>query len=63
MLSFGIRRTKLSAQKVEERVILRMNRRWMAHMRLWYPEAAQLMMHLTRAAHSALHPNDDSAAL
>jgi hypothetical protein len=39
---------------VEQRVLLRMNRKYMAHMRKWYPELNGQLMHLLLASHNAL---------
>jgi hypothetical protein len=45
---------KLQEQKVEQRVMLRMNRKWMAHMKSTYPDINTNMMGLLRASHDAL---------
>jgi hypothetical protein len=45
---------KLAPDKVEKRVLLRMNRRWMAHMRATYKDINKDMMGLLRASHDAL---------
>ena len=46
---------KLKADKVEKRVMLRMNRKWMAHMKEIYDEThGDDMMGLLRASHDAL---------
>jgi hypothetical protein len=45
---------KLQEDKVEKRVMLRMNRRWMAHMKATYTNNDQNIMALLRASHEAL---------
>mgnify|MGYP000119925400 CR=1 FL=1 len=55
----------LSSDKVEMWTMLRMNRKWMAHMRLHYPECTADLMLLLRKSHDALNagppPNDKDA--
>ena len=45
---------KMKEDKVEKRVMLRMNRKWMCHMKSTYPEINDNMMSLLRASHEAL---------
>ena len=45
---------KLKPDKVEKRVMLRMNRKWMCHMKSTYTDITQDMMSLLRASHEAL---------
>ena len=45
---------KMKEDKVEKRVMLRMNRKWMYHMKSTYPEINDNMMSLLRASHEAL---------
>ena len=45
---------KLEENKVEMRVMLRMNRKWMAHMKSTYPDMNENIMGLLRASHDAL---------
>ena len=48
------RSTQMKPAKVEERVMLRMNRHFMDHMRRHYPELSSAQMHLLLAANNAL---------
>lgn len=48
------RSTKMKPAKVEERVLLRMNRHFMEHMRRWYPDVTSSHLHLLLAANNAL---------
>ena len=48
------RSTQMKPAKVEERVMLRMNRHFMEHMRRHYPELTSAHMHLLLAANNAL---------
>ena len=48
------RSTQMKPRKVEERVMLRMNRHFMEHMRRHYPELTSAHMHLLLAANNAL---------
>jgi hypothetical protein len=51
---------KLKEDKVEKRVMLRMNRKWMCHMKYTY-DISEEMMILLRASHDALAvPRDDA---
>jgi hypothetical protein len=51
---------KLKEDKVEKRVMLRMNRKWMCHMKYTY-DISEEMMILLRASHDALAvPRDDT---
>jgi hypothetical protein len=53
----------LSTVKVEQRTMLRMNRKWLVHMRKHYPDCTADLMVLLRNSHDALNPNlpnDDS---
>ena len=53
----------LSSEKVEMRTMLRMNRKWMAHMRQHYPECTADLMLLLRESHEALNaalPTNDN---
>jgi hypothetical protein len=45
---------KLNPDKVEKRVMLRMNRKWVAHMKSTYPEVTPEMLNLLRASHDAM---------
>ena len=45
---------KLKPDKVEKRVMLRMNRKWMCHMKSTYTDITSDMMSLLRASHEAL---------
>ena len=45
---------KIKEDKVEKRVMLRMNRKWMAHMKGTYPDINDNIMGLLRASHDAL---------
>ena len=45
----------LSSEKVEMRTMLRMNRKWMGHMRQHYPECTADLMLLLRESHEALN--------
>ena len=49
-------------QASQQRTMLRMNRKWMAHMRKHYPDCTGELMVLLRQSHDALNPeptNDD----
>ena len=48
------RSMKMKPEKVEERVLLRMNRRFMDHMRKSYPDFTAINMHLLLAANATL---------
>jgi hypothetical protein len=45
---------KMKEDRFEKRVMLRMNRKWMCHMKSTYPEINDNMMSLLRASHEAL---------
>ena len=47
----------LSTIKVEQRTMLRMNRKWMVHMRKNYPDCTADLMLLLRKSHDALAPD------
>jgi hypothetical protein len=51
----------LATEKVEQRTMLRMNRKWMVHMRKHYQDCTADLMLLLRQSHDALSPilNDD----
>ena len=54
----------LASEKVEQRTMLRMNKKWMAHMRKHYPDCTADLMIMLRQSHDALAPlvpeaNDD----
>ncbi len=46
----------LASEKVEQRTMLRMNKKWMAHMRKHYPDCTADVMALLRQSHEALAP-------
>ena len=46
----------LASDKVEQRTMLRMNKKWMAHMRRHYPDCTADVMVLLRKSHEALAP-------
>jgi hypothetical protein len=46
----------LSTEKVEQRTMLRMNRKWMVHMRKHYQDCTADLMLLLRDSHNALRP-------
>jgi hypothetical protein len=46
---------KMKPDKVEKRVTLRMNRKWIAHMKTTYPHVTPEMMTLMRQSHEALN--------
>jgi hypothetical protein len=46
----------LSSEKVEQRTMLRMNKKWMAHMRKHYPDCTADLMVMLRQSHEALAP-------
>ena len=46
----------LSTEKVEQRTMLRMNRKWMVHMRKHYQDCTAELMLLLRDSHNALRP-------
>jgi hypothetical protein len=46
----------LSTEKVEQRTMLRMNRKWMVHMRKHYQDCTADLMLLLRESHDALSP-------
>ena len=52
---------KMDPDCVEKRVLLRMNRNWLQHMRFHYPELTPAMMKLHRASHDALSPPDNTS--
>ena len=47
---------KMASHKVEQRTMLRMNRRWLVHMRKHYPDCTADLMVLLRASHDSLNP-------
>jgi hypothetical protein len=51
---------RMSSEKVEKRTMLRMNRKWMLHMRQHYPECTPHLMLLLRQSHDALNPVESS---
>ena len=57
-LVMNCRSTQMKPAKVEERVMLRMNRHFMEHMRLWHPELTSTHMHLLLVANAALMEED-----
>jgi len=52
---YNERNVKMLPGKVEQRVLLRMNRAWMIHMRATYPELTTRLEKYTRAASEALN--------
>ena len=52
---YNERNVKMLPGKVEQRVLLRMNRAWMIHMRATYPELTTRLEKYTRAASDALN--------
>ena len=46
----------MASEKVEQRTMLRMNKKWMAHMRKNYPDCTADVMVLLRQSHEALAP-------
>jgi hypothetical protein len=46
----------MASEKVEQRTMLRMNKKWMAHMRKNYPDCTADVMVLLRKSHEALAP-------
>ena len=46
----------LASEKVEQRTMLRMNKKWMAHMRKHYPDCTADLMVMLRQSHEALAP-------
>jgi hypothetical protein len=46
----------MASDKVEQRTMLRMNKKWMAHMRKHYPDCTADVMVLLRQSHEALAP-------
>jgi hypothetical protein len=54
------RSIQIKPGKLEERVLLRMNRKWLAHMRKWYQECTSDVMNILLEAHNALR--DDPSA-
>jgi hypothetical protein len=46
----------MASEKVEQRTMLRMNKKWMAHMRKNYPDCTADVMVLLRKSHDALAP-------
>jgi len=52
---YNERNVKMSPSKVEQRVLLRMNRNWMVHMRSTYPELTARLKKYSRATHDALN--------
>lgn len=51
------RTIQMLPQKLEQRVLLRMNRKWISHMKQWYPECTGDVMCLLLEAHTALQGN------
>ena len=47
----------MKPEKLEQRVLLRMNRNWISHMKKWYPECTGDVMCLLLEAHTALQGN------
>jgi hypothetical protein len=46
----------LASEKVEQRTMLRMNKKWMAHMRKHYPDCTADLMVMLRQSHEAIAP-------
>jgi hypothetical protein len=46
----------MASDKVEQRTMLRMNKKWMAHMRKYYTDCTADVMVLLRQSHDALSP-------
>ncbi len=46
----------MASDKVEQRTMLRMNKKWMAHMRKNYPDCTADVMVLLQKSHEALAP-------
>ena len=53
---------KMKPDKVEKRVTLRMNRKWIAHMKNTYPHVGPEMMASMRASHDALNAEAEECA-
>jgi len=52
---YNERNVKMLPTKVEQRVLLRMNRKWMVHMRTTYPDLTSRLERFSRATHDALN--------
>ena len=52
---YNERNVKMLPTKVEQRVLLRMNRKWMVHMRNTYPDLTSRLERFSRATHDALN--------
>jgi hypothetical protein len=61
---FGKGNLKMKSEKIEERVMLRMNRKWVAHMRRYYPECnSGRILDLIKRSHDALESLYEPAAV
>jgi len=61
---FGKGNLRMKPAKIEERVMLRMNRKWVSHMRRHYPEcnSGRILDHIKRS-HEALESLHETAAI
>jgi hypothetical protein len=57
---FNEKNLKLKPDKVEKRVLLRMNRKWVAHMKSTFPDMSADILGLLRGSHDALNAGYNS---